>query len=182
MIPANMPDLAGHISELEEMHKVAEGKIDAIAQPKMLFSHIDELEIPELNNADTNSPENHQDNGTTPPVNTQPSLSHSTPEYTSVASSAPLPRPHDESGNAALQSQGVELPDVGLLVANYMIYGFYQDWVHQNPGDHLDEGIAEDSKWQVRWKNLFVCQPSAMTHLPVKLGSYLWESSSSYRT
>ena len=79
MIPANMPDLAGHIIDLEEIHKVAEGKIDAIAQPKMLFSHIYELEISELDNTDTNSPENHQDNGTTPPVNTQPSLLHSTP-------------------------------------------------------------------------------------------------------
>ena len=26
--------------------------------------------------------------------------------------------------------------------------------MHQNPGDHLDVGIAEDSKWQVRWKKL----------------------------
>ena len=26
--------------------------------------------------------------------------------------------------------------------------------MHQNPGDHLDGGIAEDSKWQARWKKL----------------------------
>ena len=39
----------------------------------VLFSRIDELKIPELDNADTDPPENHQDNGATPPVNTQPS-------------------------------------------------------------------------------------------------------------
>ena len=58
--PANMPDLAGHIIELEEMHDVAEGELDAIARPTVLFSHTDELEIPELADAKTDPPENHQ--------------------------------------------------------------------------------------------------------------------------
>ena len=31
-----------------------------------------------------------------------------------------------------------DLPYVRLLCANYMIYGVYQDLVHQNLGDHLD--------------------------------------------
>ena len=37
-------------------------------------------------------------------------------------------------------------PDVRLLGTDSMIYGVYQDWVHQNPGEHLDERMAEDSK------------------------------------
>ena len=76
-------------------------------------------------------------------------------EDTSVASAAPLPRPCVESGDVDLQAREVYLPDIFLLGSNYMIYGVYQDWVHQNPGDHLDEGIAEDSKWQARWRKLF---------------------------
>ena len=40
-----------------------------------------------------------------------------------------------------------------------MLYGVYQDWVHQNPGEHLDGGIVEDSKWQERWEKL-VCMPT----------------------
>ena len=40
-----------------------------------------------------------------------------------------------------------------------MLYGVYQDLVHQNSGDHLDGVIAEDSKWQDRWKKL-VCMPT----------------------
>ena len=40
-----------------------------------------------------------------------------------------------------------------------MLYGIYQDWVHQNPVEHLDVGIAEDSKWQERWEKL-VCIPT----------------------
>ena len=52
--PANTPDLAGHISELEEMHEVAEGELCTIAQPTVLFSHTNELEIPELSVTETN--------------------------------------------------------------------------------------------------------------------------------
>ena len=46
-----------------------------------------------------------------------------------------------------------------------MIYGVYQDWVHQNPGDHLDARIAEDIKWQARWKTL-VCMPTQRYDVP----------------
>ena len=80
--PANMPDLVGDISELEEMHEVLEGELDTITRPTVLFSHTDELEIPELTNAETDPPENHQDNGNTPPNNTQPPPLHSPPEDT----------------------------------------------------------------------------------------------------
>ena len=37
-----------------------------------------------------------------------------------------------------------------------MIHGAYQDWVHQNPGKHLDGGITEDSQCQAWWEKL-VC-------------------------
>ena len=76
MIPANTPDLMGHISELEEMHKFTEGNLSAIAQMTVLFSHTNELEIPYIADAKTDPPENHKDNGATPPVNTQPLPSH----------------------------------------------------------------------------------------------------------
>ena len=48
-----MPNLAVHISALEEMHKVAEGDVVKLAGPTVLFSRIDEIEIPDLNNAET---------------------------------------------------------------------------------------------------------------------------------
>ena len=112
----------------------------------MILSRIDDIELLELDNDETEPPENHQDNGATSPVNTQPSQPHSPLEYASVTSAAPLPHPHVEDGNASLQAREGDLPDVHLLGANYLLYGVYQDWVHQNPGDHLDGGIAEDSK------------------------------------
>ena len=164
-IPDNTLDLAGHISELEEMHEVTENELVKLTQPTVLSPRINELELSELDDDENDPPENHQDNGATPPVNTQPSPPHSTLEYTSVASAAPPPHPRVEAGNAALQSQEGDLPDVRLLGADYMLYGVYQDWVHKNLGYHLDGGIAEASKWQARCKNLFVCQSNAMTHL-----------------
>ena len=154
--PANTLDLAGHIRELEAMHEVSEGELDTNTRPMVVFSHTDELKIPELAAAETDPPKNYQDNGATPPVNTQPSPPHSPPEDTSVASDEPPPRPRVEAGDAALQAHEGDLPDVCLLGADYMLYGVYQDWVHQNPGDHLDGGTTEDSKWQAWWEKL-VC-------------------------
>ena len=55
MIPANMPDLAGHISELEKMHEVAEDELDAITRPIVIFSCIDEIKLPELENSKTDT-------------------------------------------------------------------------------------------------------------------------------
>ena len=52
MSPANTPDLAGHIIELEEMHEVADGKLVELARPTVLSSRIEKLKIPELDNAE----------------------------------------------------------------------------------------------------------------------------------
>ena len=40
------------------MHKVVEGDLVEIALPKLLFSHIDEIELPELDDAKTDPTEN----------------------------------------------------------------------------------------------------------------------------
>ena len=46
-----------------------------------------------------------------------------------------------------------------------MLYGVYQDWVHQNLGDHLDKVIEEDSKWKAQWEKLF-CIPTQRYDAP----------------
>ena len=137
-IPDNTPDIAGHISELGGMHEIAEGELDTTARPTVLFSHTDELEIQELAVAKTNPHENRQDDGAMTPVNTQFSPTHSSPEDTLVFSTKPPPCPRIKAGDAALQARKGDLPDVRLLGANYMLYGVYQDWEHQDQGDHLD--------------------------------------------
>ena len=35
----------------------------------------------------------------------------------------------------------------------------YGDWVHGNPGTHLDGGIPEDRLWQGWWRDLAVMPP-----------------------
>ena len=32
----------------------------------------------------------------------------------------------------------------------------YGDWVHANPGTHLDRGVCDDSAWQAWWRDLAV--------------------------
>ena len=51
MSSANTLDLEGHITELEMMHEVLEGEINAIFQPMVIFSHTNEIKILELDNA-----------------------------------------------------------------------------------------------------------------------------------
>ena len=80
--------------KLEEMHEVVEGELVKLARPTVLFCRINELEITEIEDAETGPSENHQDNGATPPFNNQTSLPHPPPEDTrdtsqTSASSAP---------------------------------------------------------------------------------------------
>ena len=35
----------------------------------------------------------------------------------------------------------------------------YEDWVHGNPGTHLDGGVKEDGLWQGWWRDLAVMPP-----------------------
>ena len=39
---------------------------------------------------------------------------------------------------------------------NLCCWEVYGDWVHANPGTHLDEGIRDDSMWQALWLDLAV--------------------------
>ena len=124
----------------------------------LLFFHTNKLEILEISNGKTDLPENLQDNDATPPVNTKPYPPHLPPEDTLVASDNPLPFPRIEAGDATLQARAGDLPYVRLIGTYYILYGLYQYWVHQNPGEHLDGGIAKDIKWQARWEKLVFMQ------------------------
>ena len=109
----------------------------------VLFFHINELKILELADAETNPPKNLQCNGSTPLVGTDPFFLQSPLEYTSVSLAGPHPCPHVKYGYASLQARAValakppscpgvkagyaslqarvgDLPDVRLLVADYM--------------------------------------------------------------
>ena len=94
------------------MHKVAEGKLVKIARPMVLFSRIDELKLPELDNDDTELLEKHQDNGATLPVNTHSYPPHSPPEDALVAPAALPSLPRVKAGDSALQAQEGDLTEV----------------------------------------------------------------------
>ena len=102
--PAKTPNLAGHIRELEEMHEVADSKIIKLTRTTVLFYRIDEIKLTELNDAETDPPENLQDNGATLRVLTQPYPLHSPLEDDLVDPAAFLPCPCVKAGNAALQA------------------------------------------------------------------------------
>ena len=84
------------------MQKFLEGEIDAIFRPTVIFSYTNKLKITELANAETNPPQNLQDNGATRPVSTQILLLHSLLEETSVASAEPLTLPRVKARYYAL--------------------------------------------------------------------------------
>ena len=57
----------------------------------------------------------------------------------------------DASDAARLASVGY-LPGECLTAADDNIFGVNQDWVHHNPGTHLDVGIEENGNCQQGWK------------------------------
>ena len=99
------------------------------------------------------------------PVGTQKSSPQSPLEDTLVALAKPPPCPRNDAGDAAIPAPAGDLLYVLLLGDNNTIFGVYQDWVYQNPGEHLDGGIAEDGKWKARWEKLF-CIPTQRYDVP----------------
>ena len=41
-----------------------------------------------------------------------------------------------------------DLPGERLAAATDNLFGVYQDWLHQNPGTHMDGGIEEGGNFQ----------------------------------
>ena len=78
---------------------------------------------------------------------------------TLVAPEEPLPYPRVEAGDTACQAHVEDFLEFRLKGDDGILFGVYQDWVHQNTGNHLDGLITEDIKWQARWETI-VCLPT----------------------
>ena len=76
MSSAIKPDIAGHTRKLEMMYEVLVEEINSIVVSTVLFTHTNQIKITELADAKTDPTKNHQDNGTMPPLGTQPSSPH----------------------------------------------------------------------------------------------------------
>ena len=48
------------------------------------------------------------------------------------------------------------MPGYVLTPEDLRLREVYVDWVHGNPGTHLDGGVAEDGAWQGWWRDLAV--------------------------
>jgi hypothetical protein len=66
----------------------------------------------------------------------------------------------EENGETEIEQEG-DLPGATLSDADRMLHAVYGDYVHQNPGQHLNGGIDDDQKWQDYWQWLIV-YPSLM--------------------
>jgi hypothetical protein len=49
-----------------------------------------------------------------------------------------------------------DLPGAIISDADLQLYEVFGDYVHQNSGQHLDGGIADDELWQNYWRRLIV--------------------------
>jgi hypothetical protein len=63
--------------------------------------------------------------------------------------------PPDESAREKLG----DLPGATILEADLKLDTVYGNYVHQNTGQHLDGGIANDAELQDYWKRLVVLPP-----------------------
>ena len=48
------------------------------------------------------------------------------------------------------------MPGYILIPEDLRLRELYRDWVHGNPGTHLDGGVKDDSAWQAWWRDLAV--------------------------
>ena len=62
--------------------------------------------------------------------------------------------PRIKAGDTTLQARVGDLIYVGLLGADYMLFRVYQDWLHQNPGNHMYGRIIEYGKRRSRWEKI----------------------------
>ena len=54
-----------------------------------------------------------------------------------VAPAAPPPRPCVKADDNTLEAPEGDLPDVRLIASDYMLYGVFQNWMHQNQGVNI---------------------------------------------
>ena len=116
----------------------------------VISAHTTKLEILELSNVKTKPTENHEDNGATLPLRTQPSSSYSPLTDILVVPDKPPTHACIKDGDAALQAHVGYLLYFCLLGSDYMLSGVYQDWVHQNPWKHMYDRITENGRWQAK--------------------------------
>ena len=63
------------------------------------------------------------------------------------APDSPPQRLHKDASDITQLSSEGDLPGYHLTATDENLFSVYQDWVHQNPVTHLDDGIEEDGKW-----------------------------------
>ena len=54
------------------------------------------------------------------------------------------------------EGESGDVPGYVLTPEDLCLREVYGDWVHGNPGTHLDGGVKDDSAWQAWWRELAV--------------------------
>ena len=160
----NTPEITGHFSELEKMHKVSAVDLREFYQPKEFFTQTDEVKPMDISNNETVPSEKYLEDDDTSLLDIQPSSLYSPLTDASVASESPPLQPHVHVSSATCLASTANLPGVRLMDSDGGMFSVYQDWVHQNTGTHLDGGINKYGKWQARRKKL--CLPTQHYDLP----------------
>ena len=117
-----MPDLSRHIRKMETMYEVLVEEINTIFRQAVLFTHTNEIKIPELSDAETYPARNSQDNGATPPLVTHAYYPHSPLTDTLFAPDEPTPLICVEARDAVILLRAGDLTDVCLLVSYNMLF------------------------------------------------------------
>ena len=104
----------------------------------------------ELTGTDTTPTQTPQKNGVMSPLPTQPSTPNSPPVDSPEAPASPTTRTREDASAAYRLASESDLEGVCRTASDNALFGVNQDWVHQNPGTHLDGGIDEDGKCKLR--------------------------------
>ena len=72
----------------------------------------------------------------------------------STAMDKPPTPPPIEDVNASQLACMSDHPKVDPKASDDALFGIYEYWVHQNTGNHMNDGIKEEGKWHDRWENI----------------------------
>ena len=143
--------------------------------PRTLYTQDNDLNPAELVGGEAIHTTPPLDNGDMLPLLTQPPSQ--SPPLADVQESPLTGSCEDTSKSTHLASEK-NIPGDFLTDADDMLFGVYQDRVHQNPGAHLDDCIEEDGKWQNRRENYSPPHPTIWCTVWKYWEAVCWDSCS----
>ena len=139
------------IEEVRNILEVFDKGIFNLNSPSILFTQDHMLNLVEIAGGKQTRPNPPLDDEEMHPLLTQPPSQSTPPVDSPDVPDLSLLLPHKDMNNVACLDSERNHPIDRITAADEILFGIYQDCLHQNPCTYLDWGIEDYGKWQKRW-------------------------------